>query len=494
MAINSYDAIKILRRSNCSWDVVLILAIGAILALVEAAIFLILPLFVNSESLSNINQGFILVAVIVLFARGGLFAFGQYSLSILSYRVKAKIANSSIRRIEASEDFDIDKALVPMFTTEIGHLVGYFLAPITVMYSELLVLILVSLVLAYNFGTVILYSLTVLIIIGLLYYLIVRAKLNEISEARIEYERSRSKLVVEWAALIDTIRISARDTILTKKIEKLNYVVSKYEGIQYFGLQLPKIWLEVVGIPLIVISVAATRAELSKGDLFLLLTSVGLATFRLIPSLNRLLSSLQTLKYAMPIIEKFNSIGSQVFDRSNTGVALNLDVGSKTFVIGESGSGKTTFIKKKLFANSILIKVGDEYVVPKNVSYLSQGNEIFTGTIRENITFFKDDPQHKLDLDNILRKYNLKFKIDTKHHEEQISPESISGGEKMRICLARVFENKSDLIILDEPTNGLDEYNVAAVKQILNDTTVPMIVITHDKRIADLANEIIEIG
>ena len=492
--INSIASAQLFLRAGCRKDIFLILIIGAALALFEATVFLFIPkLFAIKNDKGSLDI-LIYLGVVVLLVRGGLFAFGQYLLSMLSYSVKAKIASTSMKTIERNHPFSDDRAVIQMFTTEIGHLVGYFIAPITVAYAEIFVLTMIIFALSYNYGFVVLSTSLTLMLVGLIYYFLIRSKLTKLSQVRVEMERNRTKLIVEWAHLLDTLKISKRDAIISNRINKLTCEVSRLEGKQYFGIQLPRLWLEVIGIPSVIIVIYLTQTNFDTENIGVLLTSAGLAAFRILPSVNRLLSALQTLKYAQPIIESFNSFYTANFPVDECDIEeVKLKPGTKMFLLGKSGSGKTTRVKKLLLNNKILVQKDGHFTAPNLVSYLSQGHEIFSSTIDDNINFFESSHLGKTDIDDILSKYSLNKLIGNRPRERSITPESVSGGEKVRLCLARTFERDNELIVLDEPTNGLDDGNVEFLKVLLEKTDVPLIVITHDERIMDLATEKIQI-
>lgn len=149
---------------------------------------------------------------------------------------------------------------------------------------------------------------------------------------------------------------------------------------------------------------------------------------------------------------------------------INLEIAEKTKVafVGETGSGKSTIIK--LIAGLIKPQSGkiqldgvdlnkiklDSYY--EHLSYLSQDSPIFDGTLKENIVFDKDISDEKiievLKLVELEKFYSkLKNGLQTELGEKGIL---ISGGERQRIALARLFFDDSKIIILDEATSAMD--------------------------------------
>lgn len=149
-------------------------------------------------------------------------------------------------------------------------------------------------------------------------------------------------------------------------------------------------------------------------------------------------------------------------------LSFKIDTDSSVALVGESGSGKSTIIKLimgllKYNSGNILI---DDQELSKlnlnlfydNVTYVSQETPIFDGTLRENLIFDK-----KIKDDEILRILNLvcldKFYeklengLDTELGEKGVR---MSGGERQRVALARLFFDESKIIILDEATSAMD--------------------------------------
>ena len=174
---------------------------------------------------------------------------------------------------------------------------------------------------------------------------------------------------------------------------------------------------------------------------------------------------------------------------------INLEIAEKTKVafVGETGSGKSTIIK--LIAGLIKPQSGkiqvdgvdlnkiklDSYY--EHLSYLSQDSPIFDGTLKENIVFDKDISDEKiievLKLVELEKFYSkLKNGLQTELGEKGIL---ISGGERQRISLARLFFDDSKIIILDEATSAMDniteEKVMENIMEKLNNRT--FIIIAH---------------
>lgn len=191
----------------------------------------------------------------------------------------------------------------------------------------------------------------------------------------------------------------------------------------------------------------------------------------------------------------FNKVSFSYNDSKNLIDSLNIkiDSNSKVAFVGESGSGKSTIIKLimgfiKYNSGNILID-GNELsslnlnTLYNNIIYVSQEAPIFDGTLRENLIFDKDISDDKIiEVLKIvcLEKFfdRLENGLDTELSEKGIR---MSGGERQRVALARLFFDDSKIIILDEATSAIDNIIEREVMNniinLLNDKTI--IIIAH---------------
>ena len=174
-------------------------------------------------------------------------------------------------------------------------------------------------------------------------------------------------------------------------------------------------------------------------------------------------------------------------------LSLSIKRGEKIAFVGESGSGKSTLIKLLLGLlkyDKGEIRLGDMELrdiclmdLYDKVRYLSQDTPVFDGSIKENLVFDKNVPEEQIW--NALRKVQLSYFVEklATGLDTQIGEKGtcLSGGEKQRLALARLWFDDSELVILDEATSAMDnlteESVMKAVMQQLNGKTV--IAIAH---------------
>lgn len=165
-------------------------------------------------------------------------------------------------------------------------------------------------------------------------------------------------------------------------------------------------------------------------------------------------------------------------------LSLSVRKGEKIAFVGESGSGKSTLVKiilglLKYHKGQVLLDGMELRDICLNelysrVSYLSQDAPVFDGTIRENMAFEQNVPDSQLleALNRVQLSYlieNLAEGLDTEIGEKGTC---LSGGEKQRLALSRLWFKDSELIILDEATSAMDnltEENV--MKEVIQKLT-----------------------
>jgi ABC-2 type transport system ATP-binding protein len=141
-----------------------------------------------------------------------------------------------------------------------------------------------------------------------------------------------------------------------------------------------------------------------------------------------------------------------------SGVTLEVAAGTVTGLLGPSGSGKTTLMRAivgvQIVADGEVRVLGERAGSPSlrsRVGYVTQAPSVYADlTVTENLRYFArilDVPATRID--------DVVATVDLADHRDQVVG-SLSGGERARASLATALLNEPELLVLDEPTVGLD--------------------------------------
>ena len=186
---------------------------------------------------------------------------------------------------------------------------------------------------------------------------------------------------------------------------------------------------------------------------------------------------------------------------------LNIKSGEKVAILGVIGSGKSTLLKLlaglykpsegKVFVDNLDISHISRDVLSESVGYLPQENKLFSGTLRDNLSFgivgITDERilavSKQTGLINLISA--LPEGLDTVVPE---GGESVSGGQKQLIALTRMLIASNDVLLLDEPTASMDEGTEKHLLSVLKNNVQKdqtLVVVTHKPALLSLVDRII---
>jgi ATP-binding cassette subfamily F protein uup len=163
--------------------------------------------------------------------------------------------------------------------------------------------------------------------------------------------------------------------------------------------------------------------------------------------------------------------------------SMNLTRGDKIGLIGPNGAGKTTLVKMllgQLTPTSGNLKFGTKL----EVVYFDQMREQIddSKTVAENIAGDSDSVEVQGRSRHVIS-YLQDFLFDPTRARSKAKV--LSGGERNRLLLARLFTKPANVLVLDEPTNDLDAETLDVLEDILVDYTGTLIVVSHDRAFLD---------
>jgi cell division transport system ATP-binding protein len=200
---------------------------------------------------------------------------------------------------------------------------------------------------------------------------------------------------------------------------------------------------------------------------------------------------------------KFDDVSKQ-YKNSNTpaldGINLNIEQGEFVFLVGQSGSGKSSLLRlllKEEKASSGTVTVDGINVaklpnrkVPafrRTMGIVFQDFRLLPGkTVFDNVAFGMEViGKSKKEIQQRIPALLDLVGLEEKAHR---LPSELSGGEQQRVALARAFVNKPKLLLADEPTGNLDPSTSVGIMKLLdriNRTGTTIVMATHDVAIVD---------
>ncbi len=361
---------------------------------------------------------------------------------------------------------------------------------------------------------------------------ITKKRLVRWGEERKEIDRKLSKTTIEGFNAIKEIKVLG---VENKFLSVFNINNNRKADIHYkhlFFSQLPKNFLEV--ITFIGLFVFLLIIYVSGNDIIKVITKLSVfvaASFKIITSLNRILSNYQQTKYYNASVDviydslinhlpvnnvsnnhlgqfknltasnlSFKYSDKNILDK----VAFEISRGDRVCFIGESGAGKSTLLDLLLglqIKNSGELKINDIELDlnhikswQSKIGYVPQKIFLLDDSIANNILLgTKKYDDHWLNfLIDALNLRGVQLTLEKSGLTVGENGNNLSGGQVQRIIIARALYKKPEILILDEFTNNLDDKNEWEVLEILQkyfqETTI--IFTTHKTSPLKIANKI----
>lgn len=201
---------------------------------------------------------------------------------------------------------------------------------------------------------------------------------------------------------------------------------------------------------------------------------------------------------------QYNKNTEKIFDKTNIDIYTNN--GKIIGIIGNSGKGKSTFTKLmlklyKVDEGQILIdgknidELDPDYI-RENIVYINQNARLFDKTVLENVLYgCKEETTCKQHYEHIMSYPKIKElyeNIDLNKDTAGYSGEKLSGGQRQVVNIISGLVNPCKILILDEPTNALDnklKMELLEIIKYFKQYKQCIIIITHDKDVYDIFNE-----
>ena len=405
--------------------------------------------------------------------------------------------------------------LVKNLTAEISYLVSFLKSLIAIITESALVLaVILTVIIIDPFGaiSIILFFL----ILSFSFYHFTKRKITIWGKEREKEDKKILRIFIEGFSAIKEIKIFRKESFYEEKLKKATKVKANIYTKQNTINLVPRHYLELITVFGLVILITILINK--SNDLENLVNVLGVClavTLRIIPSINRIISSIQNMRFHIPSVEiiydefrnlnqypfsnkkkdkeikfenfidlknltfRYKKAGKIILDK----ITLKINKGSTIGIIGKSGEGKSTLanIRIGLFNPSDgnikvdrrLINNSNIKSWQENIGYVPQEIFLTDDTIINNIAFGVSEDE--VSLNNVLTSVeesqlmsfidSLLNGLNTKVGERGVQ---LSGGQRQRIGIARALYNEPDILVLDEATSSLDVSTEKEVMKSIN--------------------------
>ncbi|MEK9613265.1 MAG: ABC transporter ATP-binding protein [Flavobacteriaceae bacterium] len=368
-------------------------------------------------------------------------------------------------------------------------------------------------------------SITVACLFGLLAIIYIQStkrKIKKWGDNRQNLDKNISKIILESLSGIKQVKLLSKEMFFKNQYDRTVSKRAKISSSYQTFIQLPRFYLELIAVLGLVVFIQIMFYKGSSSQQ--IISTLGLfvaATFRMIPSINRILSSLQNLKYyssSIDVIFKEFKNEKEIVDDSQPSpidfkhqitiqdlffsyenqevlksINIKIEKGETVGIIGESGSGKSTLVdlingllvptKGTIYVDNIDINAFENNW-KEHLGYVGQDIFLLDDTIVSNVAFgIEKDRIDESRLDYALKTSQINEFVEGLP-EGKLSNVGergvkLSGGQKQRIGIARALYNTPEVLIFDEATAALDGKTekevINAIYSLKNKKTIIMI-------------------
>lgn len=363
-----------------------------------------------------------------------------------------------------------------------------------------------------------------------------------------KFNKLRLQNFIETFNAIKEIKVFRKEKIFYRLMKKFNNRFFEVNKNEIFLRNVPRAFLELV----LIICVTGyllffSFNEITFSNVFASIGVYLVAAYRTFPSANRIITSMQRLKFANPMItniyDQINSENSDVddifekenIDKNDFNFEKSIEINNCSFyfqdknikildnlngkfqkgkiygIKGSSGVGKTTLLnvivglfepsEGSIIVDSVILDRAKIQNFRKFVSYVPQNTFLFDTTIEKNITFDFDEKSisNFKRIENLIKNLSLDHKISQLNKGLQTSVGekgvNLSGGQIQRIGIARALYHEPRLLILDESTNALEKNTEERIMKYIHGMKEKMItiIIAHRESAFKYCDKIFEL-
>ena len=493
--------------------------------------------FLKSNNINFVNKNniiyFLLSALIVVYFLKTIFMlFVKYKNYEFVFDLNKNISNRVFGNY-LNKDFlfhvgSRSSVLIKNVISETALFTTGFLQSFISLILETIIVIFIFIFLTVAYPIITISLLSSFMLIMFIYLRLVKKKINYLANKRVKFEALRFQSVFEGFNGIKEVLVQNKKFFFFGSFFEKNHALNKINKKRAFLSQVPNISLEFFTIILFCsITIILINTMKDNDALIIILGIYTAAIFKILPSISRIIVSVQSIIYSKPSIEILKDIlKDETFNQKaniekiylkktielvdivfNFKKDKNSELKIKRLIIpknkitglfGDSGAGKSTIInillglirpsRGEVLVDGNLVDNFEKF--RNNLGYVPQDVYLLNNTVKANIAFGVEETQIDIErikeccklanIDGFIEK--LEHKYDSQIGERGLN---VSGGEKQRLGIARALYHNPEILILDESTSALDEITELNILDDLNQlkTKKTIIIITHKKSI-----------
>lgn len=403
--------------------------------------------------------------------------------------------------------------------------------------SESIIITIIAAIGMFMFPKITLFTILVFLISLLIIYVFRKLKLKNVSKSLSSDYKNNVNFLLDLINGFFEIKSTSKEDVYLDKFNNSNKKLNNTHAFLSTMKNSNAKYIEIIIILIIslLIFYLVNYSTQSQKNV-LLISFMASVFFRLIPSLNKLIiaiSSIKSYNYTIDtILKNSRSKSNPVQNESDIdfknylkvenisfnysedhpllcSINFQLNKGKIMGISGRSGTGKTTLlhiILKLIEPNSGKITIDDTEINNENknaflkqVAYVTQEPYIFGGTILENISIgeTKEEIDFKkievlikaIGFEEVIQNYSDKLYAETGNNGQKLS-----GGQKQKLAIIRALYCNPKILILDEATSQLDEENeiniLNYIKGLSQKESLTVIIISHDKKVLKFCDNV----
>ena len=424
------------------------------------------------------------------------FSKGRYHL--IAYRLFESYLAMPYRNFIERNSASLTKTIV----TEAQNLTMLISAMLFTMSEIFIVLLIYAMFIYVNWKITLLLTL-VLALNALLLTSTVSKMIKRQGVKREEFQKKFYEVISSTLGNFKMIKLRGNEDMVLKRFAQASSGFARANIVNETLLHFPRLFLEAIGFSLVsfIVIYLVYKYDSDISAAFGLLSMFVLGLYRLMPSVNRIMSSYNQILFYLKSLDivhnelfyEAEELGDDAVSFEKRiyierlafsyvegkeilkGIDLEIAKGSRVAFTGESGSGKSTLVDLIIGLYrpaSGAIYIDDEILNERNlkswrrkIGYIPQNIYLFDGTVARNVAI--EEPIDEERLVKVLKQANI-WDFLEKNHEglDTVVGEGgvkLSGGQKQRIAIARALYTDPEVLILDEATSALDNETEARI-------------------------------